>query len=81
MKDKVVNLIKSNLEEIIPELEGHEISADETLVSLGANSLDRGELITLTLERLGLDVPRIEFARAQTINELADLFTLKMQAN
>lgn len=81
MKDKVLNILKTNLGEIIPELEGQEISADETLVALGANSLDRGELITLTLERLGLDVPRIEFASAQTINELADLFALKMQAN
>lgn len=81
MKDKVIDLIKRNLEEIIPELEGKEISADQTLVSLGANSLDRGELITLTLERLGLDVPRIEFASAQTINELADLVALKMQEN
>lgn len=81
MKDQVIGIIKNNLGEIIPELEGAQISADDTLVALGANSLDRGELITLTLERLGLDVPRIEFASAQTINELADLFTLKMQVS
>jgi polyketide biosynthesis acyl carrier protein len=73
MKNKVIDLIQQNLLEIIPELEGTTISNDETFVNLGANSLDRGELITLTIEKLGLEVSRIEFVGAQTINELAEL--------
>lgn len=77
MKDQIIHLIKRNLVEIIPELEGEEIAVDETLVDLGANSVDRGELITLTLERLNLDISRIEFVSAQTINELADLIVEK----
>lgn len=77
MKNEIVKLIKENLIEIIQELEGTEISADQTLVDLGANSIDRGELITLTLERLDLNVSRIEFVSAQTINELADLIVEK----
>lgn len=76
-KNEIVHLIKENLVEIIPELAGEEISVDETLVDLGANSVDRGELITLTLERLNLDISRIEFVSAQTINELADLIVEK----
>jgi len=77
MKNEILNLIKENLLEIIPELAGKEISENENLVDLGANSIDRGELITLTLERLDLDVSRIEFVSAQTINELADLIVEK----
>lgn len=77
MKNEIVQLIKANLVEIIPELEGENISLDDTLVDLGANSIDRGELIMLTLERLELDVPRIEFVNARTINELADLIMEK----
>jgi polyketide biosynthesis acyl carrier protein len=77
MKDQIIHLIKRNLVEIIPELAGEEIAVDETLVDLGANSVDRGELITLTLERLNLDISRIEFVSAQTINELADLIVEK----
>jgi polyketide biosynthesis acyl carrier protein len=76
-KNEIVHLIKENLVEIIPELAGEEIAVDETLVDLGANSVDRGELITLTLERLNLDISRIEFVSAQTINELADLIVEK----
>ena len=79
MKDNVIQLIKENLIEIIPELEDTNIPNDVTLVDLGANSIDRGELITLTLERLDLDISRIEFVSAQTILELADLICEKAQ--
>lgn len=79
MKNQILELIKENLIEIIPELKGTEISYDETLVDLGANSIDRGELITLTLERLDLEISRIEFVSAQTIGELADLILEKQK--
>lgn len=77
MKQTIKELIKENLIEIIPELEGEEISFDETFVNLGANSLDRGELITMTLERLNLDISRIEFVGAESINALAEKITEK----
>ncbi len=77
MKDKIIELIISNLTEIIPELDGKAISLDERLVNMGANSVDRGELITVTLEKLDLNIPRIELVGAQTINELADLIMEK----
>lgn len=73
MKEQIVSIIRENLMEIMPELEGQNISNDETFVNLGANSIDRGELIMLTLEKLNLEVPRIEFVSANTINELATL--------
>lgn len=72
-KEEILALVKENLIEIIPELEGEEINVDDTLVDIGANSVDRGELITLTLEALELDVSRIEFVGANTIGELAEL--------
>ncbi|WP_103865514.1 phosphopantetheine-binding protein [Aquimarina sp. I32.4] len=78
MKNDIINLIRENLIEIIPELVSKDISNDSTLVDLGANSIDRGELITLTLERLNSDISRIEFVGVQTIQELADLITDKI---
>ncbi len=80
MKTEIINLIKENLLEIIPELEREQISVHETLLDLGANSVDRGELITLTLERLNMEVSRIEFVSAQTIDELADLILEKKKS-
>lgn len=72
-KSELIHLIKENLFQIIPEVEGSNFTLDDNFVQMGLNSIDRGELITLTLERLQLDVSRVKFASAQTINELAAL--------
>lgn len=76
--ETILHLIDQNLFEIVPELEDEEFSRDETLVDLGLNSIDRGELITLTLENLELEIPRVEFVAAKTINELAKIFEEKL---
>ncbi|KLT68805.1 MULTISPECIES: phosphopantetheine-binding protein [Flavobacterium] len=77
MKNQIIEQIRENLLEIIPELEGKIISNDEKLSDIGANSIDRAELIALTLEQLEKEIPRIELAGAQTINELAELIAEK----
>ncbi|MEM0939180.1 MAG: acyl carrier protein [Bacteroidota bacterium] len=78
-KDTLLDLLKTHLTEIIPELEGKSILVDEPLRDLGANSVDRGELITLTLEQLELDIARVELVGAQTLDELADVLLEKME--
>jgi polyketide biosynthesis acyl carrier protein len=77
MKNQIIEQIRENLIEIIPELEEKTISNDEKLSDIGANSIDRAELIALTLEQLEKEIPRIELAGAQTINELAELIAEK----
>lgn len=77
-KDDILDVIKTNLYEILPELEDEEFSLDEKMVDLGLNSIDRGELITLTLESLNSDLSRIEFVKAQTVEELAEVFMEKV---
>ncbi len=79
MKNQIVEKIRENLVEIIPELEGKNISNDELLVNLGANSVDKAEIIVLTLEQIQKEIPRIELASAQTINELANLIVEKSE--
>lgn len=80
MKEQVITVIKNNLLEILPELEDIDFSMDDIFSELGADSVDRGELITLTLEVLELDIPRVDFVRAKTGNELADLILAKTPA-
>jgi len=77
LRNEIIDLIKRNLMEIVPGLKEGQISYDDRFADLGADSVDRGELITLTLERLNLDLPRVEFAGANTINELTDLIVEK----
>ncbi|MGB3465958.1 MAG: phosphopantetheine-binding protein [Cyclobacteriaceae bacterium] len=76
-KDELLSVIKQNLYEIIPELEDEDFSIDEKLVDLGLNSIDRGELITMTLESFESDLPRVDFVKAQTLEEIAEVFLEK----
>jgi polyketide biosynthesis acyl carrier protein len=79
MKQEIIKTIRKNLADIIPELVEPDISADTSFTDMGANSIDRSELIMLTLEHFNLNIPRIEFVGANTINQLADLIDSKMQ--
>ena len=79
LKSEIINVIKENLFGILPELDKERVSNDDSFVDLGANSVDRAELLMLTLERLNVEVSRIEFVSAQTINHLADLIMKKRQ--
>ena len=72
-KQEIISQLKNTLIEIIPELGEEGIDNYETFVDLGTNSIDRGELIAITLEILELEVPRIEFVSAQNIDELSEL--------
>ncbi|NSL85654.1 poly(3-hydroxyalkanoate) depolymerase [Chitinophaga sp. Mgbs1] len=77
MKSEIIHLITQILIEIIPDLADADIDPNESFVKLGANSVDRGELIALTIERLDLNIFPTELASAQTVNELADLIEEK----
>ncbi|MBW8688277.1 acyl carrier protein [Chitinophaga rhizophila] len=77
-KDTIFELIVKHTREVIPELEGHAFSRTDALKELGANSVDRAEIVQLTLEALSLDVPKIELFGAQNIDQLVDLFYEKL---
>ena len=59
--------------EIIPELQDRPIAATDSMRALGANSIDRGDVVMMTLERLSLNVPLSEVAKAGNLGELASL--------
>ena len=66
--------------EVIPELEGHVFQPDDRLVDLGANSIDRAEIVTMTLEALSLPIPRVELSEARNIGDLTRIIYEKSQA-
>ena len=67
----ILNLIINNAREVLPSLEDHTFQPDDALKDLGANSIDRSEIVMMTLEDLCLKVPLIELAKVSNIGELA----------
>lgn len=71
-KNKIYNTIIKNSYEVLEGMEDENITGDNNFLEIGANSIDRAEIINLTLEDLELDVPRVGLAKANNINELVD---------
>ncbi len=70
--DDILKLIAQHTREILPELEDHPFQRSDSLGELGANSLDRSEILMMTLEALDLKVPAVKFHGPKNIGELAD---------
>ena len=79
-KDEIFELIVRHSREVVPELEEHQFKPGDRLSDLGANSMDRADIVTMTMEALSLNVPRIELFGATNIGELADLIHDKLSS-
>ncbi len=76
-KEKVFEVIVGHVREVIPGLEDRQFQASDSLKALGANSIDRADILMMTLETLSLNIPLVEMARAENIGELADIIHAK----
>lgn len=72
-RTEVFEIVKRNILDVLPELAPEAIQSEHRLADLGANSVDRMEIITLCMADLGLDIPLLSFARAARIGDLADV--------
>lgn len=69
-KEEVFEVVKRNILEILPDVAPATVSLDRSLVDLGANSVDRMEVVTLSMEALDLKIPLMSFARVDNIEGL-----------
>jgi polyketide biosynthesis acyl carrier protein len=69
----IFETIKKNLLAVVPEVDPKEVSADRSMAELGCNSIDRAEVVTLTMEDLKVTVPIVELGRVKDIGTLIDL--------
>ena len=64
-KEEIFALITRHAGEVIPRLEQHAFQWTDSLRALGANSIDRSEIVMMTLEAMELDIPLSETIRAE----------------
>jgi len=77
-QEGVLEIIARHAREIVPDLQDHAFSESDSLRALGANSVDRADIIMMTLESLSLNAPLIEMAKAENIGELARIIHAKL---
>ncbi len=73
-RHEIFAVIKESILEVIPELEADQIRLEGGLKDLGANSMDRVEIVTYSMERLGIKVPREKLAATKDLPGLVELF-------
>ncbi|MBB5953760.1 polyketide biosynthesis acyl carrier protein [Saccharothrix tamanrassetensis] len=69
----VFDAVKDSLIEVVPEVDPEQVTAGRSLADLGCTSIDRAEVVTLAMERLGIVVPIGEFRDVNNIDAIVDL--------
>lgn len=77
-KDDIFQLIIAHAREVVPRLETHAFAENDSLRELGANSIDRSEIVMMTLEAMDMEMPLAETVQARNIGELAQLLAARM---
>jgi polyketide biosynthesis acyl carrier protein len=70
----VYEVVKGNLLKVIPELQPSQVSIDRSLRELGCNSIDRADVVILTMEQLAITVPTSAFSAVGDIRTLVEVF-------
>jgi polyketide biosynthesis acyl carrier protein len=72
-EDRVFDSVRRNVAAVVPELNPGSISIEDALADLGCTSVDRADIIALTMEELGITVPVREFEGIRNIRALVNV--------
>lgn len=78
-KEQIFLVIKQNLIEVIPELANRSVTINDSLRDLGANSIDRAEILVKSMATLKLITPLVDFGQAKNIEELVIIILDKLK--
>ena len=73
-KDEIIEIIKTNLEENLHDIDIDDVEPTSSMRDYGANSLDIIEVVSATMRQLEIRVPRSELSQVENIDQLADKF-------
>jgi polyketide biosynthesis acyl carrier protein len=73
-KEKIFAVIKANTLRILSEVPPDHITIDGNLTDLGANSIDRVEIVIYSLQELNLKIPAPELHGLKNLRAVVDLF-------
>jgi polyketide biosynthesis acyl carrier protein len=72
-RDEVFAMVKRATLEVLPDLAPDAVQIDRSLKDLGANSLDRADIVTQAMAELGIRVSATRLASAQNLRQLVDI--------
>lgn len=76
-KNEIFLIMKEIIAEILPDIDLEKITTEDSLKEIGANSIDRMDIIIGLMEKLGLKIPLVEFGQLKNIQGIVDLLYSK----
>jgi polyketide biosynthesis acyl carrier protein len=77
-KQEIFEIIKRNIAEVLPDVDGARVQPDISLRDLGANSIDRADILIQTMESLRLKFPLHELGSVKNLGGLVDFLHAKL---
>ncbi len=78
-RDNVSNVVHQVISEILPSVKRPQMTSRRHLKELGADSIDRVEIISLVIDRLGVTQPMSAFSDLPDIGSLIDFLWMVTQ--
>jgi polyketide biosynthesis acyl carrier protein len=69
----IFNVVVTHTREVVPHLGTHDFTPEDSLHELGANSMDRADIVMNVMETLSMSVARSALVGPTNIGELVDL--------
>jgi polyketide biosynthesis acyl carrier protein len=81
VKQTIFEIVRANTLKVLPDLSVTDITIDKNLTDLGANSVDRVEIVLYSLDDLNLKIPISELHGIRDLTTLVDLLYRHTTAN
>ncbi len=76
-QDEVFKVVRKNVLDILPDVQPEQVTMAVALKDLGANSLDRVDVATMSMEDLGIVMPMMMLADVENIGDLVRVLHCK----
>ena len=76
-KNELFELVLEHVRTVLPDLATVAVQPSDSLRDLGANSMDRAEIVMGVMDALSLSIPRVELFGPKNLGKLVDLLHAK----
>lgn len=78
-REDVFAVVAQQIRDVLPDLDPALIQEDRSMKDLGANSIDRADVIIQTMEQLDVKFPLSELAGVSNLRGLVDVLVAKVR--
>lgn len=72
MRERVLEVVKEEAVDLLPELKWDEVDRSRSLKDYGASSLDLVELVSSCMRKLKVKIPRADLTKINSVDTLVD---------